>query len=226
MISIPLFFDSRKGQGKSENFTTSFSLSIPLDIRKNYEIALISSQIWYSWYNITESNNKYFYKSDSGVPKWLEIPPGSYKIRDLNDEIKFLIKQKGSIFVLLESSILLEILIDDESSITLKPNHNTLKSFIEIKNSYGCFRILHSVDKVIGFAEQYLGTNGIHDSENPVNITNINSLQIHCSFVNGSYINGLTSDLLYTVSPNVLPGYLIQVEPKQIVYVPIKNSNW
>jgi len=29
--------------------------------------------------------------------------------------------------------------------------------------------------------------------------------------------------LLYTVSPNVPPGYLIQVEPKQNVYVPIKN---
>jgi len=33
--------------------------------------------------------------------------------------------------------------------------------------------------------------------------------------VDESYINGLTSDLLYTVSPNVPPGYLIQVEPKQ-----------
>ena len=41
--------------------------------------------------------------------------------------------------------------------------------------------------------------------------------------IEGSYINGVSSDLLFTVSPNVPPGYLIQVEPKQKVYVPIKN---
>jgi len=75
-------------------------------------------------------------------------------------------------------------------------------------------RFPRSIGKVIGFAEQFLGRNGLHDSENPVNITNINTRQIHCSLVNGSYINGLTSDLVYTVSPNVPPGYLIQVEPK------------
>ena len=63
----------------------------------------------------------------------------------------------------------------------------------------------------------------MQDSQNIINITNINPLQIHCSLIEGSYINGESSDLLYTVSPNVPPGYLIQVEPKQKVYVPIKN---
>jgi len=41
MISIPLFFDSRKGQGKSEEFTTSFNPTLQLDISKSYEIVLI-----------------------------------------------------------------------------------------------------------------------------------------------------------------------------------------
>jgi len=65
--------------------------------------------------------------------------------------------------------------------------------------------------------------NRIHTSKNTVNITNINSLQIHCSLVDGSYINGVFKYLLYTVSPNIPPGCLLQVEPKQNVYVPIKN---
>jgi len=84
------------------------------------------------------------------------------------------------------------------------------------------FRPANSIGKVIGFAKQFLGENGIHDSENPVNITNINSLQIHCNLVDGSYINRLTSDLLYTVSPNIPPGYSIQVEPKQNVMFLLK----
>jgi len=41
MISIPPFFDFRKGQGKS----ASFNSGLQLDISKSYEIALINSQI-------------------------------------------------------------------------------------------------------------------------------------------------------------------------------------
>jgi len=48
MISIPLFFDSRKGQGKSEDLTNSFNPPLQLDISKSYEIALINSQTWYA----------------------------------------------------------------------------------------------------------------------------------------------------------------------------------
>ena len=113
---------------------------------------------------------------------------------------------------------------DDKNNITITPNFNTLKSRIELKNDYRVdFRIPNSIGDVLGFGSAFLGVNGIHNSQNPVNITNINSLQIHCSLIDGSYINGASSDLLYTLSPNVPPGYLIQVEPKQNIYVPIKN---
>ena len=38
MTSIPLFFDSRKGQGTSENFVASFNPPLQLNINKSYEI--------------------------------------------------------------------------------------------------------------------------------------------------------------------------------------------
>ena len=60
MTSIPLFFDSRKGQGKSEDSITSFNPPLQLDIKKSYEISLINAQIWYSWHKLTSSNNKFF----------------------------------------------------------------------------------------------------------------------------------------------------------------------
>ena len=208
MTSIPLFFDSRKGQGKSEDFITSFNPPLQLDIKKSYEMSLINAQIWYSWHNITSSNNKFFYSPDGVAARLLSIPPGSYNIEDLNNEIKYLMEQRR----------------DDKNNITITPNFNTLKSRIELKNDYIVdFRIPNSIGDVLGFGSAFLGVNGIHNSQNPVNITNINSLQIHCSLIDGSYINGASSDLLYTLSPNVPPGYLIQVEPKQNIYVPIKN---
>ena len=69
MTSIPLFFDSRKGQGKSEDFITSFNPPLQLDIKKSYEISLINAQIWYSWHNISSSNNKFFYSPDGVAPR-------------------------------------------------------------------------------------------------------------------------------------------------------------
>ena len=111
--------------------------------------------------------------------------------KDLNDEIKYLIREKS----------------DNENSITLTPNYNTLKSRIELKNDYSIdFRPPHTLNSVLGFDSSYLVGNRIHDSQNIVNITNINSLQIHCSLIEGSCINGVSSDLLFTVSPNVLPA--------------------
>ena len=208
MTSIPLFFDSRKAQGKSENFITTFYPPLQLDINKNYEVSLINAQIWYSWHNITTNNNKFFYSIGKGNSKQLKIPPGSYNIEDLNTEIKHLIEQNG----------------DDKNSITITPNYNTLRSRIELKNNYKVdFRKPGSIGKMLGFGLSFLKVNGVHDSTHVVNISNINSLQIHCSLINGSYINGISSDLLYTISPNVPPGYLIQVEPKKNVYAPIKN---
>ena len=99
-----------------------------------------------------------------------------------------------------------------------------MKSRIKLKNNYSIdFHPPHTLNSVLGFDSSYLVGNRIHDSQNIVNITNINSLQIHCSLIEGSYINEVSSDQLFTVSPNVPPGYLIQVEPEQKVYVPIKN---
>ena len=200
MTSLPLFFDSRIGQETSENFVTSFNPPLQLNIKKSYEMALISFQIWYSWHNITSLNNNFYYSTGENGSKFFEIPPGSYNTEDLNDGIKYLIREKG----------------DDKNSITLTPNYNTLKFRIELKNDYSInFRPSQTLNSVLGFDSSYLVGNKIHDSQNIVNITNINSLQIDCSLIEGSYINGVSSDLLFILSSNVPPGYLIQVKPKQ-----------
>ena len=139
-------------------------------------------------YNITNLNNNFYYSTGENGSKFFEIPPGSYNTEDLNDKIKYLIREKGN----------------DENSITLTTNYNTLKSRIELKNGYSIdFRPPHTLNSVLGFDLSYLVGNKIHDSQNIVKITNINSLQTQFSLIEGSYINGESSDLLFTVSPNV-----------------------
>ena len=81
-----------------------------LSIKKSYEMVLICSQIWYSWHNTTNLNNNFYYSIGTNKSKFFEITPGSYNMEDLNNENKYLIKKMG----------------DDEKSITLTPNYNTL----------------------------------------------------------------------------------------------------
>ena len=71
MTSISLFFNSRKGQKTSENFVTSFNSPLQLNIKKSYEMALISSQIWYSWHNITSLNKNFYYSVAVSVCMYL-----------------------------------------------------------------------------------------------------------------------------------------------------------
>ena len=161
MTSIPLFFDSRKGQETSENFVTSFNPPLQLNNKKSYEMALISSQIWYSWHNITSINNNFYHSNGENGSKFFEIPSGGYNTVNLNNDFKYPIREKG----------------DDKNSIILRPNYNILKSRIELKNDSSInLHLPHTLNSVLGFDFSYLVGNKIHDSQNIVNITNINSL--------------------------------------------------
>ena len=201
-----LFFDSKKGSGRSENFKVDFNPPLEMNIHDTYEMALISAEIWYSWHNITNENNTFVYAANNEARK-VRIPPGAYNIANINDTIHDFMRQNG----------------DNEEGITITPNYNTLKSKLELKLDYAVDFRVSSIRSVLGFGNILARGNRIHESENIVNITNINTVQIHCNLIEGSYINGSSSDLLYTFSPNVSPGFLIQLSPSQKMYVPLKR---
>ena len=62
-----LFLDASSASGVSSNFTVYFNPPIELGVTKTYELALISTNIWYSWHNITTKNNKFRYSPDGSV---------------------------------------------------------------------------------------------------------------------------------------------------------------
>ena len=75
-----------------EVFTYRFPTPIILQ-EYDTEIALVNLETWYSFANITSSNNKFRYSVDDGTTwKTLEIDSGSYEIESLNDEILRLMK--------------------------------------------------------------------------------------------------------------------------------------
>ena len=200
-----LFLDSHQGLGKSENFSVNYDTPIQLDPNKRYIIGLFSSDIWYSWYNIDGTNNLFKY-NNKALWKELKLQPGAYNIIDIDREIKRLIQADGDI----------------PENISISPNYNTLKCRITLKGSYKIdLTTSNSIRSVLGFTSREFASDGVYDGKYNVNISNIMSLLIRCSIVGGSYVNGCTSDCVFSFSPAVSPGHLISIRPSQILYVPI-----
>ena len=82
----------------SDNKTTIkiwFKPPIQLDKKKDYEIALINLETYYSFPNIDRSNNCFTYSPGANV-LWFDIfiPEGSYHVEDINEFIQREMRKK------------------------------------------------------------------------------------------------------------------------------------
>ena len=79
-------------------FKTWFKPPIELDRKKDYEIALINLETYYSFPNIDRSNNCFSYSPCANAP-WVDIiiPEGSYHVEDINDFIQREKRKKWSL---------------------------------------------------------------------------------------------------------------------------------
>ena len=79
-------------------FKTWFKPPIILDKKKDYEIALINLETYYSFPNIDNSNN-YFTYTPGANALWYNviIPEGSYHVEDINDFIQRQMRKKWSL---------------------------------------------------------------------------------------------------------------------------------
>ena len=70
------------------SFNTRLNPKLQLDRVKEYEIALMNLETYYSFPNIDETNNVFVYSPDNGN-SWvkIKIPEGSYEIDDINNTI-------------------------------------------------------------------------------------------------------------------------------------------
>ena len=200
-----LFFDSHSSQitGTSQNFQASFNPPLLLDEKKTYEIALINSTIWYSWFNINTTNNQ-IRIFDGKAWKTLVIPRGAYNLTDINRYIQ----RK----------------IENEDGITIEPNFNTLHSEIYLKHGYKVdFDIPSSLAPVLGFSKKLVDTTSTSDFI--VNITDTHNILIHCSLVSEAYLNGRTGDVIYSFSPDKPPGFQLNIQPNEKTFLPLTKTD-
>ena len=192
--------------GKQSRLKTTFNPPIVLPSR--YEMALCRLETYYSFPNIDATNNTVKVSKDAGE-SWItiKIPIGCYEIEAINNVIqRFIEKEAGG----------------KADMTNLSPNPNTLKCILEIKtNDYEVdFNVDNSLRSVLGFnANTY--KRGRHESENLVNIMNVNSILVHCDVVGASRVNGIEAPVIYNFFPNVAPGEKIVSNPLHLIHLPI-----
>ena len=128
--------------GNESSFNTRLNPALELDRDKEYEIALVNLETYYSFPNIDETNNVFVYSPDNGN-SWvkIKIPKGSYVIDDINNTIQHEIEKRGH-----------QDPINEDYYINISANSNTLKSVLILEKDYRVdFNHENSLAKVLGF---------------------------------------------------------------------------
>ena len=170
------------------SFYTKFNPTLQLDSDKEYKIALVNLETYYSFPNIDETNNVFVYSPDNGN-LWvkIKIPEGSYEIDDINNTIQHEMEKRGH-----------HDPINEHYYINISANSNTLKSVLILEKDYQVdFNHQNSIAKVLIFTGAKY-TEGFHQSENVVNILSINSILGNIDIISGSYVNGTTKNTIYS----------------------------
>ena len=191
---------------RSTRIKTKFNPNISLNKEKNYEMALVNLETYYSFPNIHAKNNNFRYSPDARKTWWnINIPEGTYEIEDINKYIQRVMKDNTH----------------DNFSISIEPNNNTLKCVLNIVGNYSIdFSTPNSIRSILGFNAKVYAA-GYHESENIVNIISISSLRVTSDIIAASYSNGEHENTIYSFFPNVGPGYKIIEVPINLVYIPI-----
>ena len=192
-------------------FKTRLNPMLQLDKEKEYKIALVNLEAYYSFPNIDKTNNVFVYSPDNDN-LWVKIKihQGSYEIDDINNTIQHEMEKRGH-----------HDPINEDYYFNISANSNTLKSVLILEKDYQVdFNHQNSLAKVLGFTGvKYTG--GFHESENVVNIVRVNSILVNIDIILGSYVNGATKNTIYSFFPKVSPGYKIIESPVNLVYLPI-----
>lgn len=200
----------------TNSFVTRFSPR--LTISPESKVALVSASIWYSWSNIApEYNNNTFRYYNGTEYKTIVIPAGNYQLPQLNAFIKAQMKVNNDYDA-----------ANDEAYISLEPNYSTLRcdlmfsaaaitKGIRVDFSTGELRTL------LGFAAAELSVTT--EGTNQVDITRgVTSIHIRSDIHSGSVDNGSGGEVIWSFTPALPPGNLLNIEPNTRIYLPVRSS--
>jgi hypothetical protein len=199
--------------GVPGRFTTRFSDMIRTPENENWEIALHSTTMTYSWYNISEArgNNEFRFSDDAGLNyQTLTIPDGIYQVSDINSFLE-------SQFALLEY---------DPNPISLYVNSNTLRIVVVIRTADFYVDFTHGkINELLGFASSIVTVTSQGTFSPDINV-GIRRVNIGCDIIASVYNAGSLGNTIYSFTPLVLPGFSIVESPNNLVYLPLNRTSF
>ena len=214
----PKFSTSVKFITTKDNCIEYLNPYIRLDPNKTYKAALTSFSTYNSMQNIFDStgigdqNNNFKFSSDKGKTwKTIKLIAGSYEIGAIDREIRRL---SG-------------ISMDDKTKIYFKIETNVNRVSLTLGENYQVdFSVDHSLANLLGFEKRVYGSSdgkkSFNIGENLPKITEVNSIVIHCDIIEGGYLNGKETNMLYSFPAHKVPiGYKMIQEPRILAFYPI-----
>lgn len=188
--------------GNSSSLNAHFHPEIELNEQSSYSCSLLDFHTYNSIPNVYENNNKFhFLNNETGQTEKIRIPVGSYEISDIATYLQSVLGGLGITF-------------------NMKGNKNTLKCVIETDITID-FTKEDSIGSILGFDKRVLSGEKMYKSDRIVNIYDINTIRIDCDLTSGSFHNGKHTHTIYEFSPSVNPGYKINEQPRNLIYLPI-----
>ena len=201
-------FMNSKNSKTSKPHVLVFNLTDKLDLRRSDKyVALSNLSIYYSWKNIKKPyNNNKFKISASTWDDEFELPDGSYSVSDIQDYFRYILEEHGENV--------------DNPSIKIYVNKIGNRITCKIKSGYTLELLTKETMELLGSTENKVTKN--KNSENVPHLEITEVVLINCNIVNNDYQQN--SRVLYTFVPNMPFGNLLEISPKNHVFLKTFNS--
>ena len=154
---------------------------------------------------LVEANNQQHTKHPITIPEFeiqddsieIELTPGVYELVDINNAIKQKIHES-----------------DYDFKIDIIPDTISMKSVLTTSNS---IHFNSRLNILLGFTNKDYPP-GTHTSEKPVMITTTDKVHLKCDCVDGSIVNGIREQILFSFNLSAPPGYKIINNPTTVLY--------
>ena len=164
---------------------------------KQFKVAATFLTGYNGIFNITNSNNKFYFKKSLAEEDFfpITINPGAYEIESMNNEIKRIIIDKA-------------YYTGANYPLTIKPNFSTLCSIIEVqpRGRIISFVFEDSIRNLFGFNETILYKE-YSQSTNPVDIISFDNIFIETDIAKGMIFEGKRTGIIMNFTVSVSPGY-------------------
>ena len=133
----------------------------------------------------------------------IQLTPGAHELVDINASVKQIINES-----------------DYDFKFNIKPHTISMKSVLTTSNP---IHFNSKLNKVLGFTQRDYPS-GTHTSEKPVMIATTDKVHLKCDCVDGSIVNGVREQILFSFNLSAPPGYKIIKEPTTVLYKLINKT--